>query len=118
MSKTLHQCNLMVVDLTDNLSVHTVIPRENHAALRAGFSGYPANPRWNTSKYRAWKIGAGWRESLAQGEMTIRDSMLVATLTENSSPPESSSVEKTKPLSLSLKFPFWSKNKNTSYQTV
>jgi hypothetical protein len=108
----------MVVDLTDNLSVNTVIPKENHAALRAGFSGYPANPRWNTSKYRAWKIGALWRESLAQGKMTIRDSMLVPTVEEKAEVSTGSPSNQKKTSSLSLKFPFWSKGKNTFYQTV
>ena len=106
----------MVVDLTDNLSVNTIIPRENHAALRAGFSGYPANPRWNTSKYLAWKTGAMLRESLARGTMVVRDSMLVAAIDQENEIPAQLSSGNTG--ILSFKFPFWTKIKNTSYQTV
>jgi hypothetical protein len=106
----------MVVDLTDNLSVNTIIPKENHAALRAGFSGYPANPRWNTSKYLAWKTGAMWRESLAQGRMAVRDSMLVTATDRENEIQAQLSGSNTRVLS--FKFPFWTKIKNTSYQTV
>ncbi len=69
----------MVVDLTENVLVDTPISSANHAALRAGFAGYPANPRWNAAKYCAWKTGRQLREALARGEMVVRskDSMLV-----------------------------------------
>jgi hypothetical protein len=71
--------NPKVVELTEDISVNTDIPQEHHAALRSGFAGYPANPRWSASKFRAWKIGRQLRENLAQGRMVVRtkDSMLV-----------------------------------------
>ena len=71
--------NRMIVDLTEKVFVRTTIPKESHAALRAGFAGYPANPRWNVRKYRAWKIGCRWREELNIGKKMVRseDSMLV-----------------------------------------
>ncbi len=70
---------MMVVDLTENVLVNTPIPSANHAALRSGFAGYPANPRWNAAKYSAWKTGRQLREALASGQMVVRstDSMLV-----------------------------------------
>ena len=78
-TKPTKHSNLMVVDLTDKISVNTAIPRENHAALRSGFAKCPANPRWSTSKFRAWQSGCQLREALAQGKATVRttDSMLV-----------------------------------------
>ena len=68
-----------LVDLTDGIYVRTPIPSENHPALRSGFAGYPLNPRWNAAKYRAWKIGRQWRDSLEAEKMVVRasDSMLV-----------------------------------------
>jgi hypothetical protein len=79
MLKRDNHSNLMVVDLTDKVSVSTAVPRANHAALRSGFVGYPANPRWNVTKFCAWRTGRQWREALAQGKMIVRrtDSMLV-----------------------------------------
>jgi hypothetical protein len=79
MVNTLNLRDEIVVDLTDKVFVRTVIPKENHAALRSGFAGYPANPRWNITKYHAWKKGCQWRENLNRGKMVIRteDSMLV-----------------------------------------
>ena len=74
--------NRMVVELTEKVLVRTTIPKENHAALRSGFAGYPANPRWNVRKYRAWKIGCQWREDLNKGKKIVRskDSMLVSVV--------------------------------------
>jgi hypothetical protein len=71
--------DLMMVDLTESIWTRTIIPQCNHAALRAGFAGYPSNPRWNVAKYQAWKTGRYWREQLAIGKMIVRstDSMLV-----------------------------------------
>jgi hypothetical protein len=79
MSNVLKLRNKMIVDLTEKVFVRTTIPKQNHPALRAGFAGYPANPRWNVSKYHAWKIGCQWREELNQGKMVVRteDSRLV-----------------------------------------
>lgn len=81
-SKQKKTSNLVVVDLTDQISVSTPIPQENHAALRSGFAKCPANPRWSTSKFRAWKTGWQLREALAQGKATVRatDSMLIPVL--------------------------------------
>ncbi|MGK7872006.1 MAG: hypothetical protein AB4426_01420 [Xenococcaceae cyanobacterium] len=80
MLRTLKYRNLMVVDLTENVLVRTFICKENHAALRSGFAGFPANPRWNVNKFRAWKTGRQWREALTKGKMVVRstDSMLVS----------------------------------------
>jgi hypothetical protein len=74
--------SLIVVDLTDNIWIYTNIPLQNHAALRSGFAGYPANPRWNATKYRAWKQGYQWREQLSLGRLTVRqsDSQLVSAV--------------------------------------
>lgn len=79
MLKTVQHHNLMVVDLTENVSVSTKFSKENHAALRSGFVGCPANPRWNATKFCAWKTGRQWRSALAQGTMMVRteDCMLV-----------------------------------------
>ncbi len=78
--KTQQQGNLMVVDLTDKILVTTDIVKEYHPALRSGFSGYPANPRWSATKFYAWKMGRQWREALDHGDMVVRshDSMLVS----------------------------------------
>jgi hypothetical protein len=77
--KTTKQQNFMVVDLKEGVKVHTLIPSDNHAALRCGFAGYPINPRWTPSKFHAWKTGKQLKESLSSGEMVVRstDSMLV-----------------------------------------
>jgi len=77
---TTKQQNFMVVDLQEGVKVHTLIPRDNHAALRCGFAGYQINPRWTASKFHAWKTGKQLKESLSSGEMVVRatDSMLVS----------------------------------------
>lgn len=79
MSNNLKNRDPGVVDLTDKVLLHTAIPQENYAALRSGFAGYPANPRWSASKFRAWKTGCQLREALKQGQMVVRttDCMLV-----------------------------------------
>ena len=71
--------SFLVVDLNKDVLVNTKISKENHAALRSGFAGYPVNPRWNTAKYLAWKTGSKLRRALAEGRMTVRsqDCMLV-----------------------------------------
>ncbi|MGB5772048.1 MAG: hypothetical protein WBM32_19600 [Crocosphaera sp.] len=71
--------NPTVVDLTQDILLHTTIPLDNHAALRSGFAGYPINPRWTVKKVQAWKTGHKLRQALQEGELTIRssDSMLV-----------------------------------------
>ena len=70
-----------VVELAEGVYIETAIPRENHAALRSGFAGYPSNPRWTVRKYQAWKQGKQWRQSLKDGSMTVQDKRLVATET-------------------------------------
>jgi hypothetical protein len=79
MLRALNPRNPNVVDLTDKVSVRTAILQEHHPAMRCGFAGYPANPRWSVSKYQAWKTGRQLREALAQGLMVVRqsDSLLV-----------------------------------------
>lgn len=68
-----------IVQLTENISVRTAIPESNYPALRSGFEGYPPNPRWTVSKYRAWRMGQQWRNALKQGEMKVRrDRLLVS----------------------------------------
>ncbi len=74
MLQTVKETNPMIVKLTDQISVETIISSENHAALRAGFAGYPSNPRWCVIKYRAWKTGVHWRTALENGEMLVRES--------------------------------------------
>ena len=78
MANTLKQQDF-VVDLNEGILVRTPIPSPNHAALRSGFAGLPANPRWNVEKFRAWKTGRQLRDSLMRQEMIVRhsDSMLV-----------------------------------------
>ena len=74
MSKASKHRNPMVVELTDNVSFRTGISQEHHPALRSGFVGYPVNPRWNASKYYAWKTGRQLRDAVAQGLMVVRQS--------------------------------------------
>ena len=68
-----------IVELAEGVYIETAIARENHAALRSGFAGYPSNPRWTVRKYQAWKQGKQWRQSLTDGSMTIQDKQLIAT---------------------------------------
>lgn len=77
--KNLQHRNPVMVELQDDILVYTTISAENHAALRAGFVGYPVNPRWNVNKYHAWKTGRHLREGLHEGRLIVRptDSMLV-----------------------------------------
>ncbi|WP_041933608.1 hypothetical protein [Gloeothece verrucosa] len=112
--KEVNRPNPAVVDLTENILVNIDIAQENHAALRSGFAGYPANPRWNINKFHAWKKGRQLRESLAQGQMVVRatDSMLIPiSLAEKQS-------EKPKSNSLWSQIPSWMKHIRRSYQTI
>lgn len=106
--------NPVVVDLTENILVHIDISQENHAALRSGFAGYPANPRWNINKFRAWKTGRQLREAFAQGQMVVRstDSMLVPVTLASQQP------EKPKSNTLWSQVPSWMKHIRKSYQTT
>lgn len=70
----MHQNNLLAVELDGKLWTYTNISPENHAALRSGFAGYPANPRWNVYKYSAWKQGCRWRKDLSQGTLVVSES--------------------------------------------
>jgi hypothetical protein len=93
------QQNFIVVDLKEGVKVHTLIPSENHAALRCGFAGYPNNPRWNAAKFHAWKTGQQLKESFSRGEMVVRsaDSILVEAIETQDKPknsPETSESEK------------------------
>lgn len=78
MAKILKQQDF-VVDLSEGIFIRTPIPSSNHAALRSGFAGLPANPRWTVDKFRAWKTGRQLRDLLVRKEMIVRhsDSMLV-----------------------------------------
>ncbi|WP_148288254.1 hypothetical protein [Prochlorothrix hollandica] len=69
----------VVIELAQGVLAHTKVPVVNHSALRSGFAGQPANPRWNATKVVAWKTGRQWRSALAQGSMVVRptDSMLI-----------------------------------------
>ena len=80
--KSIQSRNLMIVELTDQVTASTTISPENHPALRSGFVGFPPNPRWSTTKFCAWRTGCQWREALTKGRMIIRkgDSMLVPTV--------------------------------------
>lgn len=62
---------LPIVELSDNVNIHTEIKTENWPALRAGFAGYPRNPRWNARKFHAWKTGCQLRSALDAGEMAV-----------------------------------------------
>ena len=79
--------NAMVVELAEGVSVRTLILAMNHPALRSGFAGFPANPRWNATKFRAWKTGREWKAALSSGEMVVRstDSMLVSASEQDNS---------------------------------
>lgn len=78
MLKTLKPEQAPVVKLSTDVSVRTTIPESHYPALRSGFEGYPPNPRWNVSKFRAWKTGQQWRNDLKEGKMKVRrDRMLV-----------------------------------------
>ncbi|MGF1512728.1 MAG: hypothetical protein ACFB5Z_03400 [Elainellaceae cyanobacterium] len=73
-----------LVELDENTFVNTSIPISHHAALRAGFAGYTANPRWTVTKFRAWRVGRTWRKALRQGDMVIRadDNVLVPSCSD------------------------------------
>ncbi|MEB3213138.1 MAG: hypothetical protein VKL39_17435 [Leptolyngbyaceae bacterium] len=74
MNKATNRSNQKCVELADHVYVKTPIPVENHPALRAGFGGYTANPRWCGSKVMAWRTGKAWRTALREGKLVIRES--------------------------------------------
>lgn len=61
------------IELVSGVSVQTSLPPDQVPALRAGFMGYPHNPRWTARKYHAWKTGCQWRTELAMGDKVVRD---------------------------------------------
>lgn len=89
MFRTNKNGNFMVVDLAEGILVGSLMPKDNLPALRSGFAGYPANPRWNVVKYRAWKMGRQLRQSLDAGDIVVRasDSMLIPAGESQSSAP-------------------------------
>ncbi len=93
MAKNLQNRNFTVVELAQGIFVQTPIPPENHSALRAGFAGYTANPRWGANKFLAWKMGRQWRSALDRQEMVVRahDAMLIPRqqAEQNPDPPAS-----------------------------
>jgi len=113
----------MVVELAENILVHTPVPSTGHAALRSGFAGYPANPRWSVTKFRAWKTGRQLREALITGEMVVRptDLMLIPTATTQPEEKVLTTEQENKfndsPNSRNFRFPVWAKRVLTSYQT-
>ena len=104
MNIALKEQNVMVIDLTENVFVYTSIPTANHPALRSGFVGYPANPRWNVTKFQAWRTGRQLREALARGEMMVRstDSMLVPVTAQKEK-------KENPPTGKNFHFPVWAK---------
>jgi hypothetical protein len=75
----LQQNHSKKVQLSENVMVLTLLDDNCIPALRAGFAGYTANPRWNAVKFHAWKTGRQWRQAYSQGTMVVRstDSLLV-----------------------------------------
>lgn len=59
------------IRLADGVNVRTDIPEAQLPALRAGFAGYPMNPRWNALKFHAWKQGRHWKQALQTGELVV-----------------------------------------------
>lgn len=68
-----------IVQLSEQIKVETDIQDRHLPALRSGFAGYPANPRWDGAKFMTWKIGRQWRNALQVGTVVVRevDAMLV-----------------------------------------
>ncbi|MBD2577457.1 hypothetical protein [Oscillatoria sp. FACHB-1406] len=59
-----------VVELSEGVAVRTNIKSSYLPALRAGFAGYPLNPRWGGAKIVAWKIGQQWRIEFKRGNLS------------------------------------------------
>ncbi|MBK4731992.1 hypothetical protein JJD41_19260 [Oxynema sp. CENA135] len=81
MSKIFNHRHVITVELVDGIKFRTTLPSVNIPALRSGFAGYPANPRWNAVKFAAWKTGRQLRQALDSGQTTVRasDRVLVDT---------------------------------------
>jgi hypothetical protein len=79
------QYQFVVVELASTVKLRTSIKSTLIPALRCGFAGYPANPRWRADKYCVWKKGRMLRYALKRGKLAIRptDSMLVMTKAPN-----------------------------------
>lgn len=77
------QPQFRTIQLADGVLVSTPIEECCIPALRAGFSGYPVNPRWSGIKFRVWKIGRQMRDDLSQGILIVRESDSMLVLAEN-----------------------------------
>lgn len=96
MKKASNRSNLTLVELEEGIFVRTPIPSENHSALRAGFAGYTANPRWCNSKVMAWRTGRAWRDALREKTLAIRQSDgLLVPFAEAQETPQPSKEKKT-----------------------
>lgn len=92
--------HVRVVCLADGINVQTDLADIQLPALRAGFAGYPMNPRWNALKFHAWKQGRAWKQALQAGTLTVRpaDDRLVA-IDEAQSPVRSDACDRATPAS-------------------
>lgn len=101
MAKVAEHRNFTVVELAEGISVRTSVASINHSALRSGFAGYPANPRWGATKFCAWRMGKQWREALDRGDMVVRPvDLILVPASEMRSQPEPFSEPKPKRPSL------------------
>ena len=73
-------------------------------ALRAGFVGFPTNPRWNAVKFHAWKVGRQWRNDLDTGELKVRTSDSILVHRDEEEPPGKPECSLTKTVQ---KFGIW-----------
>ncbi|MGB3533362.1 MAG: hypothetical protein WBA13_07580 [Microcoleaceae cyanobacterium] len=114
----LQQNHSKKVQLSENVIVLTPLDESCIPALRAGFAGYTANPRWNAVKFHAWKIGRQWRQAYAEGTMVVRstDGLLVPVEEAESIPPQQSTTQSTNSLKWyqRISVPLSSRNHQTS----
>ncbi|MEC4806486.1 MAG: hypothetical protein SAJ12_08015 [Jaaginema sp. PMC 1079.18] len=71
-----------IVQLSEQIKVETDIQDRHLPALRSGFAGYPANPRWDGAKFMTWKVGRQWRNALQVGTIIIRESDAVLIMAQ------------------------------------
>jgi hypothetical protein len=117
MKKATKHSNKKCVELAEQIFVQTPIPVENHPALRAGFGGYTANPRWCGSKVLAWRTGKAWRAALTDGKLAIRESdRMLVPFAEAHSRASASSNEKKSNLFCRLKRQSVQMSKNQQIQ--
>jgi len=96
-TQTIKYRTAAVIPLTESINVRTTVSPEHIPALRAGFSLYPSNPRWNVFKFRAWRLGRQWRHALQAGEMEVCPThRLLVTADPNKTPekPEEESSDR------------------------